>query len=143
MEQIDYERIRMLINNLVSEYNTRNPFSLARFLNIHIQETNVDVRCFKARVFLIDNNLGIMINKNFDTNTKKILCAHELAHALLHKEYINHFGENGISSYKCESEANYFTLELLSYQTNCDFTKYNADELQTILDINIKVKGCL
>lgn len=131
-------KIRSLIDDLVRKYNSVNPYILAVNLDIFIQETNINPDYFKARIYLIDNNLGIMINENFDLKTKKYLLAHELGHALLHRDYINFYGDNGISSEKCEYEANLFALELMSRNLYCDFSKFSLEELQLIIDSNLK-----
>lgn len=134
----NFIKIRNLIDELVKRYNSVNPYILAVNLDIFIQETNINPDYFKARIYLIDDNLGIMINENFDLKTKKYLLAHELGHALLHRDCINLYGDNGIASERCEYEANLFALELMSRNLYYDFSKFNTDELQLIIDSNLK-----
>lgn len=138
----NFLKIRNLVDEIVIKYNSINPYILAVNLDIFIQETNINPDYFKARIYLIDDNLGIMINENFDLRTKKYLLAHELGHALLHRDHINIYGDNGISSEKCEYEANLFALELMSRNLYCDFSKFSLEELQLIIDSNlIKARG--
>lgn len=58
----------------------------------------------------------ITINNNYSELSKRILCAHELGHALLHSDIsINHFAVNSSNiNTSVEWEANLFAIALLA-----------------------------
>lgn len=137
----NYSLIKNRIDKLLEKHKTSNPFILASHLNIYIQETNVDPEVFKARVYYFDNDeKGIMLNKNLDEKTKKILIAHEIGHAILHKDFFYYYGCS--CSEEIEYEANLFALELLSRSMCLDITQINCLTIQNIIDSILDIKDC-
>ncbi len=135
-----YEEIKMLVSNLIRFFKTSNPYYLAAKLNIFIKETNVDPDLFKARVYFVDDKKGIMINKNLDDKSKKILIAHEIGHALLHKDFLTYHGCS--CSERIEYEANLFALELLSRSMSIDISQFNQLVIQNIISNILEIKDC-
>ena len=88
----------------------------------------------------------ISINDNFTEFSKKVLCAHELGHALLHENYVNHFATTSRNiTTNVELEANLFAIALLTDDDinnyiNIPIEKMNNYLLKTILDYNISKK---
>ena len=135
-----YEEIKTLVSNLIGFFKTSNPYYLAAKLNIFIKETNVNPDLFKARVYFVDDKKGIMINKNLDDKSKKILIAHEIGHALLHKDFLTYHGYS--CSERIEYEANLFALELLSRSMNIDISQFNQLVIQNIISNILEIKDC-
>lgn len=141
MEEIEvYENIKNLTSTLIKKYKTNNPYFLAANLDIYIKETDIDPNIFKARVYFHCGNKGIIINKNLDEMTKKILVAHELGHALLHEKFLCYYGST--YSENIEREANLFALELLSRNQSNDLTQYNSQDLYNALNSILEIKDC-
>lgn len=73
-----------LPRRLLRRYGTSDPFELADCLGITILECH-DFKLQKGAFKVILNNCFIFINANLSTEMKKLVCAHELGHALLHR----------------------------------------------------------
>lgn len=73
---------------LVSKYNTRDPLEIADYLRINLIEEYFDN--VYGIVYIIKKQRFIILNKNMEALHKKIVCAHEIGHLLLHKN-LNHF----------------------------------------------------
>lgn len=105
--------IKNIINDLVTEFKTRNPFELCDCLNIPIlYEPLGNIKGF------FQNTLNTpIIHLNYNLNEYEIKCvlSHELGHAVLHKDlnvcFLKHYTFSVTDKY--ENEANKFTAELL------------------------------
>lgn len=82
------------------------------------------------------NQKLIIINKLYNEKGKKVICAHELAHIILHK------GENKFNGedLQKEYEANLFAVTLLFNEEdfNMRFVDMSNYVLKSILDYNLK-----
>ena len=108
------KKIEKVANVLKNDYGTNCPFRLCKFLRIDIKY--FDLGKIKGYYKNVDGNNYIVINETLSNFDKKIVCAHELGHFLLHgNEEIqfsitnNKFSKNKIY----EKEANTFVLYLL------------------------------
>ena len=118
------EWIKQKIGVLYKKYDTRNPFALARCLDIQIfywdlpEEVNGFYQYEKRNRF-------IFINSNLSVEQQLVVCAHELGHAILHREVNTPFMSLNtlLSVDKIEREANFFAAELLI--PNEDFAEVN------------------
>lgn len=101
---------------LSDKYGTTDPFRIARELKIKI----IYFSAARQKGFsqIISRNVFIYINQNLSPAMQRMVCAHELGHALLHKEYLKSgkemlhmelFDMTNITEY----EANVFAAELL------------------------------
>ena len=106
------KKIEYIVDSLISEYKTRNPFELAHKMNINISllDFDNDLLAFSSKNSNYDNGT-IYINKHVGNYAAKILCAHEIGHMIMHKSETNLF-DKGIEPIK-EFEANYFTVCLV------------------------------
>lgn len=79
-------RIMALVQSLVSRYDTRDPFKLCAELSVHLIFADLPdtVQGFYQ---MISGHRFIYLNNKLTENTARVVCAHELAHALLHSEY--------------------------------------------------------
>ena len=85
----------------------------------------------------------ISINNAYNEKSKRILCAHELGHALLHEECVNHFAITSKNVTKeVERDANLFAVALLldeneERQLNVSLCNMSNYLLKSILEYNI------
>jgi len=102
-------------DSLISRFDTRNPFQIAKELGITVVHWDGFNR-LKGMYRAIKRNRYIFINSNLDRRTAIIVCAHELGHDQLHRELGKGNGIHEFSLYnmasRCEYEANVFTAEL-------------------------------
>ncbi|OQM47502.1 hypothetical protein B6A27_00195 [Anoxybacillus sp. UARK-01] len=116
------------IDREIKKHKTNNPFEIAENRNIII------------RYFPLGQTLGfymknarhqvITINSDINDYLKKFVCAHELGHAILHKDENTPFLHRNtlFSKDKIEREANEFAVRLLLYDKNLEDyeTKYDV-----------------
>lgn len=110
----DDEIIR-LTDDLYRCYKTRDPFEIARSGGIHIMLRN-DFSKQKGAFAMVSRNPFIFLNGNLPDETLKIVCAHELGHALMHRDIAARpFLEFELfaSADRLEYEANCFAASLL------------------------------
>lgn len=105
--------IKKLVSHYVQKYNTRNPFELAEHLNVQVQFGNLGSRagCY----MFLKNHKCIFLNENLSELEKRVVMAHELGHAILHRKENCYFIRNKtfLLTSKNEIEANTFAAELL------------------------------
>lgn len=129
-------------NELKTKYKTTNAITIAQELGIRVITRNVNPKVFKAHIVQFDNYPAfISINSSFSELSQRVLCAHELGHALLHQDCcINHFNTAAdMVKQKMEYEANLFAVALLFDENDfiCSFADMNNYMLKETLDINI------
>lgn len=105
--------IKKLVSYYVQKYNTRNPFELARYLNVQVASGDMGSRagCY----MFLKNHKCIFLNDNLDENEKMLVMAHELGHAIMHRKENCYFIRNKtfLLTSTNEIEANKFAIELL------------------------------
>ena len=106
-------KIKKIVEKLIEEYGTRDPYILCKYLNIDV--SFIDLGSMKGFFRICCNRKMIMINENLSRIAKIIVLAHELGHAILHyeKDYI--LMKKSFINYtnQMEKEANIFAAELL------------------------------
>lgn len=111
---MNHNQIKSTVYNLIKKYETRNPVRLAKELDIIIQIG--DLKKISGCYLKIHERDFIYINEKLLDNEKKYyeVLAHELGHAVLHKEdfYFFSFGKNCYEN-SIEQEAQTFASELL------------------------------
>ena len=105
--------IKSIVSNLVKKHGTRNVYELIDILGITIIRKSNSSK--KARFYRnIFNDEYIFLKDGLDEFEERFVLAHELGHAILHKdlpcEYFYHLRAN---TQKVEIQANYFATELL------------------------------
>ena len=98
---------------LIKKFNTRNPFSIAKSLNIQVMFSNIGgyYGCYiylkRHRCIIINNQLGNIM--------QRLVMAHELGHAVMHKRTNCYFMHNKtlLNTSVYEKEANAFSAYLL------------------------------
>lgn len=107
------DSIKNIVNDLVTEFKTRNPFELCDCLNIPIlYEPLGNIKGFFQNIL---NTPIIHLNSNLNEHEVNCVVSHELGHAVLHKDlnvcFLKHYTFSVTDKY--ENEANKFTAELL------------------------------
>lgn len=102
---------------LARKYKSNDPFEIAEALDIEVLERS-DFKRQKGAFKVILNNSFIFINANLSDEMKRLVCAHELGHALLHRSLGK--SETGLMEFELfditsttEYEANLFAANLL------------------------------
>ncbi|MDK2902446.1 MAG: hypothetical protein PWQ93_365 [Clostridiales bacterium] len=107
-------KIKLLVECLIKKYNTRNPFDLAKCLHIYTEAYNFTSN-IKGMYYREDALKIIGYSLQLPYEESKVVLAHELGHALLHKD-LNFFFLTDTTNFhigKFEREANEFAAELL------------------------------
>ncbi len=106
--------IKNIVQDLIDNHETNNPFIIAREMNIHVIEHDLheDIYGFYRYV---RRNKFIFINSNLADHKKLFTCGHELGHSILHPDVNTPFMKSNtfFSVDKIEREANQFAAELL------------------------------
>ena len=104
------------VNSLISKYRTRDPFILCGELDINVYFKELGDN-LKAYYFYHSRIKSVVINSEADEHMQKVLCAHELGHAILHSQAkkLQAFCDNDLYNTRSstEYEANIFVAELL------------------------------
>ena len=77
------DRLFRVPENLIVEFNTRDPFQIARLKGYAVRF--LDLKRQKGFCTNIYNNYFIFINENMSEQMKRMTCAHELGHIIFHK----------------------------------------------------------
>ena len=125
--------IKRKVEYLYKKYNTRNPFTLAKYLNIQIFYWDLppEINGFYQYE---KRNLFIFINSNLSIEEQLVVCAHELGHAIFHTRISTHFMRRNtfLSVDKIEREANRFAAELLIP----DDTFYECETIPDVVSLH-------
>lgn len=139
--------IIQLVNNLKTIFKTNDPEQIINNLDyIRYGETSINPNVFKAQAINYNNWITILINKNYTNMSRKFLLAHELGHAVLHKQFISYMGKADITkeSLDREFEANLFAVALLINENDLcvNFENLTHSDVSAIMEANIKLKEC-
>lgn len=106
--------IKEKVNQLKERYKTDCPFQLAEHLKVHVMYHNLHPE-INGYYKYDRRNQYIVINHNLGLNQQRVVCAHEVGHAILHPKVNTPFMNNNtfLSVRKIEREANRFAAELL------------------------------
>lgn len=128
-------------NSCRQYFKTQDPFQIAEAMGIRIIIRDSAPKYFKAHVIKLENYpIFICINGKYNEIGRKMLCAHELGHAIFHDTAINTFGLKQDTMYtRVEYEANLFAVSLLFNEAdfNLPFSEMSNTLLKHILDSNI------
>lgn len=141
------EEIVNLTKYIKNKFKTNDPNTIiSKLSRIEIGKTSINPRVFKAQAINYEHYISILLNENYQGISRKFLLAHELGHAILHKELINYMGSIPKSKQELtnEYEANLFAVSLLLDESklNVNFSDLTAYELSCIMDMNITIKEC-
>ena len=136
----------LISSKLISRYGTRDPFRICREKGIEVMFRD-DFTGQKGAFSLMLNVPFIFINNNLSDEMKRIVCAHELGHAMLHRKLCRQRKNQTIYEYEIfdirsstEYEANIFAANLLidEHEMN-EYMSYGYDIVQTARAMNLNV----
>lgn len=106
--------VKEVVANLITKFGTRDPYELADGLNLLIIEQPMHTLVKGFYQYYKRNGL-IYINSNLEKREQRVVCSHELGHAVLHTKMNLVFLEKHTlySKNPFEIEANKFAAELL------------------------------
>jgi len=130
------ERNRIIeqADKLIRRFGTRDPFVIAEGLGIILQYSDQLGR-LKGLYRVILRNRFMILNQNNEPITARIVCAHELGHDQLHRDFASRQCLSEIMLYDMslqpEYEANLFAAELLlEDETFLEYAKQGFDASQ-------------
>lgn len=134
-----------MARSFITCWHTNDPYEIAERMGICVIHRDTNVDGFTAQTVKIDGYPTIIsINNAYTDFSKKLLCAHELGHALMHENCINHFATTSSNiATSVEAEANLFAIALLSdavfdYELKVPLSQMNNYLLKSIMDYNLK-----
>ncbi len=132
----DIKNIANVVNYVINNFKTNNPFELCEKLDVTIRFKNYNPDGMKGYYTDVLGKKIIYLNSNFTEESQSILCAHELGHIILEHKGVNHFGS---SDSKLEHEANLFALYLLFDEKKYDikFSSTTSYLAKSIIDANL------
>ncbi len=110
---MDY--VKQTVEESVREYETRDPYDLARGMGIEVEE--FPFRKIKGLIFRIAGRVVIVLNENLPDWLKRLIVAHEVGHRVLSPADRGYFfwAEHTFFEPRIEYEANRFAVELLTF----------------------------
>lgn len=142
---LDNKQIKQIVSYYCKKFNTRNPFEIADHLGILYQIGNIG--CSGCYMFL-KNHRYIFLNQNLSEYETRLVMAHELGHAIMHRKENCYFIRNKtlLLNSKIEIEANIFAAELLIpddiIRENRDLTTQQLSRLlgyeQALIELRLK-----
>ena len=134
-----------LAREIKEVWKTNDPYVIAERLGIAVLHRKNNIPGFTAQTVKISGYPTIIsINDTYTEFSKKVLCAHELGHALLHENCVNHFAViNSNATSNLEQEANLFAVALLTNNDiesilNMPLSCMNNYLLKAIIDYNLE-----
>lgn len=107
--------IKNTAESLIKKYDTRDPFELCKAVGVYV--VFADLGSLKGMYKYLKKNRFAIINEQLDSETKRLVCAHELGHDQLHQEIAKHICLQEFALYdmknRPEYEANLFAAEIL------------------------------
>ena len=136
----------LIPSKLISRYGTRDPFRICREKGIEVMFRD-DFTGQKGAFSLMLNVPFIFINNKLSDEMKRIVCAHELGHAMLHRKLCRQRKNQTIYEYEIfdirnstEYEANIFAANLLIDEREMnEYMSYGYDIVQTARAMNLNV----
>lgn len=121
MIPMDY--IKRAVKELVEEYETSDPYRLARLMDIDVDE--FPFRQIKGLILEIAGKVTIILNSNIPDWLKRVVLAHELGHKQLSPQGAGYFfmADYTLMESKVEYEANRFAAELLSWDEELELNE--------------------
>lgn len=106
------KNIRGLVAYYKRKFNTDNPFDIADNLGVLYQFCNID---FEGCYLLLKKHGYIFLNNSLEDSELRMVMAHELGHAVMHRNNNCYFirDKTLLLNSKTEKEANIFAAELL------------------------------
>lgn len=140
-------QIIQLARNFKRYWGTNDPYAICDRMGILVTFRTSAMKDFTAQTVKVAGYPTIIsINDAYTDSSKRLLCAHELGHALLHDDGINHFAITSKNvKTNVEQEANLFAIALIGENNidnrlNMPLSKLNNYLLMSIMDCNLEKK---
>lgn len=129
--------IRTIVDKLVKKYKTRDPFELADCLNAIV--LSVPLKGVRGFYQYFKRNDIIYIDSSLPYHEKRLVCAHELGHLIMHRK-TNSFKINtytSLNTSKYEKEANIFAVNLLIEDSDLEeYREYTVGQLACLYGLS-------
>ena len=139
------ERINKKGASLIRQCGTRDPFKIAKDIGVQVMFIN-DFKTLKGVYRVIKRNRWIFINANLSEQMQKIVCAHELGHDQLHREFAKGDGLMEFMLYNMDSrpefEANVLAAQILLPDDEVleyIYAGYDAEQIARIMNTDINL----
>ena len=121
-------KIKAIVDSLVNEYETTDPFIIAKALGIEVRFAEIGTL---KGFYVVQHRIPyIVINNTLEYDTARIICAHELGHDRLHRKIAKSHMFNDFEMYlvnsKAELEANVFAANLLISDDSVELIRKNG-----------------
>jgi len=136
--------IKNTAESLIKKYDTRDPFELCKAVGVYV--VFADLGSLKGMYKYLKKNRFAIINEKLDSDTKRLVCAHELGHDQLHQEIAKHICLQEFALYdmknRPEYEANLFAAEILLPDDRILTLAYEGYDIEQIakelkIDVNL------
>ena len=128
------KNIENIVEYYVKKCNSRNPFDIAKYLNIQLQIGDLGTPC--GCYMFLKNHRCIFLNENLSENEMNLVMSHELGHAIMHRKLNCYFIRNKtlLLNSKIEKEANLFAVDLLiPNDIIAENSRYTIEQLARML----------
>lgn len=132
--------IQKITNDLIETYQTRCPFAISEAKGIKIKYCN-DFHDLKGAHVIIAGTPYIFLKADLEEQEKKLVCAHELGHDILHNDvHVSSYSFSSLSDNRMlEREANIFAAHLLIDDNQIDElirSGYELSQVAAILEVD-------
>lgn len=102
-----------------------------------ISSLSINVKKHPGKTFYcqINGKKYIYLDENLSEDITPFVLAHELGHAVLHKEEIYHYSPLSITKTATEREADYFAFQILGLKIDPSY-QYTVDQYAKMLNVN-------
>ena len=131
--------IKKIVARYKRKFGTNDPFRIADNIGVLYQIGNLN---FEGCYMFLKNHRYIFLNKNLQDHELKLVMAHELGHAILHRKENCYFIKNKtlLLNSKNEIEANKFAVELLIDDAFLmDHKDFTTEQLSRLLGYDKKL----
>lgn len=129
-----YKEIKRRLARIVKYCGTRDPFEIAKKMDISCTILPLEGLLGASDI----SKASICLSKHLDNYARKIICAHELGHIILHREEsLNLFRNDRNETDIIEYEANLFAMELLPQIKTKRYLELSKEELQRYIEKKI------
>ena len=125
-------RIKRIAACCCRRFGTNNPFEIAKCLNIEVQIGKLG---FEGCYMFLKNHRCIFLNEDLPEQELRLVMAHELGHAVMHRKQNCYFIRSStfLLNSRTEMEANRFAMELLIPDAELmDYRECSLEQLSRI-----------
>lgn len=118
------------IKNLIKNAGSSDLYDIISYLDITIKP-------YQGKSFYcqLNDHKYIYMDNNLVENIKPFVLAHELGHAVLHKEEIYHYSPLSINKTSTEREADYFAFKILGKEID-PYLDYTISQYANLLAVS-------